>query len=80
MCSGDVAGLECGRNIAISGATRCRCLGDRGAPVIQHGTDHSIAHSKGASRPPNMKGVSMPNAFFAAGVCADLLDGEIHLD
>jgi ribonuclease Z len=48
----------------------------------ERGTDHSPARSKRASRPPDVKrrDVSVPNALLAAGVCADLLDGEIHLD
>ena len=48
----------------------------------ERGTDHSPARSKRASRPPDVKrrDVSVPDALLAAGVCADLLDGEIHLD
>jgi len=48
----------------------------------ERGTDHSSARSKRASRPPDVKrrDVSVPDAFFATGVCADFLDEEIHLD
>ena len=48
----------------------------------ERGADHSTTCGERAPSPPDVerRDVSVPDAFFAAGVCADLLDGEIHLD
>jgi len=48
----------------------------------ERGADHSTTCGERAPSPPDVerRDVSVPDAFFATGVCADFLDGEIHLD